>query len=89
MPVRLSTKVVSDCQQVVVNERSVPQAAAQNGRTVMAETYSGEAYCVKCKAKREFTGEVHTNETNGRRMAKGKCPVCDTTLTRILGKKPE
>jgi hypothetical protein len=51
----------------------------------MAETYSGEAYCVKCKEKREFTGEVH--ETNGRRMAKGKCPVCNTTVTRILGKK--
>lgn len=50
-----------------------------------AETYSGEAYCVKCKEKREFTGEVH--ETNGRRMAKGKCPVCNTTVTRILGKK--
>jgi len=51
----------------------------------MAESYSGEAYCVKCKEKREFTGDVH--ETNGRRMAKGKCPVCDTTVTRILGKK--
>jgi hypothetical protein len=25
----------------------------------MAETYSGEFYCVKCKAKREASGEVH------------------------------
>ena len=24
----------------------------------MAETYTGEAYCVKCKEKRHFTGEV-------------------------------
>ena len=24
----------------------------------MAESYTGEAYCVKCKEKREFTGEV-------------------------------
>ncbi len=48
------------------------------------ESYTGEAYCVKCKAKRQFTGEVH--ETNGRRMAKGICPTCGTKVTRILGK---
>ncbi len=48
----------------------------------MAETYNG--YCVKCREKRDFTGEVH--ESNNRRMAKGKCPVCGTTVNRILGK---
>ena len=42
-----------------------------------AETYKGEFYCVKCKAKREAEGRVV--ETNGRRMAKGTCPVCGTT----------
>jgi hypothetical protein len=52
--------------------------------TTMAESYTGDAYCVKCKEKRDFTGEVH--ETNGRRMAKGICPVCGTKLNRILGK---
>jgi len=50
----------------------------------MAESYSGEAYCVKCKEKRAFTGNVE--ETNGRRFAKGICPVCGTKVTRILGK---
>ena len=50
----------------------------------MAESYSGEAYCVKCKAKREFEG--HVEEKNGRRMGKGKCPECGTTVVRILGK---
>jgi len=50
-----------------------------------AETYSGEYYCVKCKAKREATGEVHVND-KGTRMAKAKCPVCGTNLNRILGK---
>jgi hypothetical protein len=52
--------------------------------TTMAETYKGDAYCVKCKEKREFEGEV--TETNGRRMAKGTCPVCGTKMNRILGK---
>ncbi|WP_432572505.1 DUF5679 domain-containing protein [Kineococcus sp. SYSU DK005] len=49
-----------------------------------AETYQGEFYCVKCKEKREAEGRVV--ETNGRRMAKGQCPVCGTNLNRILGK---
>lgn len=49
------------------------------------ETYTGEAYCVKCKAKREFTGEVEETKTN-RRMAKGICPTCGTRVSRILGK---
>jgi hypothetical protein len=48
----------------------------------VAETYNG--YCVKCREKRDFSGEV--SETNGRRMAKGICPVCGTKMTRILGK---
>jgi hypothetical protein len=51
----------------------------------MAETWSGEFYCVKCKAKREASGEVRVND-KGTRMAKAKCPVCGTNLNRILGK---
>jgi len=50
----------------------------------MAEEYTGEAYCVKCKEKREFTG--HVEEKNSRRFAKGICPECGTKVTRILGK---
>lgn len=51
----------------------------------MAETYTGEAYCVKCKEKRDFTGEVKVSDS-GRRMAQGICKVCGTKLNRILGK---
>jgi hypothetical protein len=51
----------------------------------MAETYTGTAYCVKCKEKRDFTGEVTVN-AKGTRIAKGTCPVCSTTVTRILCK---
>ena len=48
-----------------------------------AEMYNG--YCVKCKEKRDFDGHVEISKT-GMRMAKGKCPVCGTTMNRILGK---
>jgi hypothetical protein len=51
----------------------------------MAEEYSGNAYCVKCKEKRDFTGEVVVNE-KGTRMAKGQCPVCGTKVTKFLPK---
>ena len=46
----------------------------------MAEAYSGEFYCVKCKSKREASGNVVVNES--RRLAKAKCPECGTNLTR-------
>nr|WP_246323760.1 DUF5679 domain-containing protein [Petropleomorpha daqingensis] len=52
------------------------------GETV-AESYNG--YCVKCKEKRDFDGEVKVSES-GRRMAQGTCPVCGTKMNRILGK---
>lgn len=52
---------------------------------VAEETYSGEFYCVKCKAKREASGNVVVND-KGTRMAKAKCPECGTNLNRILGK---
>jgi hypothetical protein len=64
--------------------------AARRGRDsrddeggTVAETYNG--YCVKCKEKRDFDGEVSVSES-GRRMAKGTCPVCGTKMNRILGK---
>jgi hypothetical protein len=47
------------------------------------EKYNG--YCVKCKEKRDFDGTVAITKT-GMRMAKGPCPVCGTTMNRILGK---
>ncbi|MCX6461928.1 MAG: DUF5679 domain-containing protein [Actinobacteria bacterium] len=55
----------------------------------MAEKFEGEAYCVKCKAKRQVTdGHVEEN-AKGTRMGKGKCPECGTTVVRILGKAKE
>ena len=47
------------------------------------QTYNG--YCVKCKEKRDFEGNVEVSKT-GMKMAKGKCTVCGTTVNRILGK---
>ena len=61
---------------------SVPEGEAGGKEKEMAKY---EAYCVKCRAKREFEGE-ETTLKNGRRAAQGKCPVCGTKVMRILGK---
>jgi hypothetical protein len=49
-----------------------------------AKDYNG--YCVKCKEKRDFTAWTVSTMKNGARMAKGPCPVCNTTICRLLGK---
>ena len=56
--------------------------------TVATKTQTYNGYCVKCKEKRDFEGEVSVSKT-GMNMAKGKCPVCGTTMNRILGKAPK
>lgn len=42
-----------------------------------------QAYCVKCKAKREMKDAVAITLKNGKPAMKGKCPVCGTTIMRI------
>ena len=43
-----------------------------------------EAYCVKCKTKREMKDAHEEKTDNGRRALKGVCSVCGTKLTRFL-----
>lgn len=44
-------------------------------------------YCVKCRKKRDVKGGTVTETTTGRKMVKGTCPVCNTTVTRFLPSK--
>jgi hypothetical protein len=66
--------------QVLTRDRRIGRLSRGGN---VAETYNG--YCVKCKEKRDFEGEVVVSDS-GRRMAKGQCPVCGTKMNRILGK---
>ncbi len=47
-----------------------------------------EAYCVKCKTKREMTAPKAEYTVTGTAGTRGKCPVCGTTLYR-MGATPE
>ena len=42
-----------------------------------------EAYCVKCKAKKEMQDPVEGVTKNGKPITKGKCPDCGNTICRI------
>lgn len=63
--------------------RSGREISKESNVASKTDTYNG--YCVKCKEKRDFEGTVEISKT-GMKMAKGKCPVCGTTVNRILGK---
>jgi hypothetical protein len=42
-----------------------------------------EAYCVKCKAKREMKDPKKVTMKNGKPAMQGICPVCGTKVFRI------
>jgi hypothetical protein len=46
-----------------------------------------EAYCVKCREKREMKDEEEVTMKNGRPAVQGVCPVCGTKLFRIKSTK--
>ncbi len=47
-----------------------------------------DAYCVKCKKKVEVQDGVETildTKRGKKKFLMGKCPVCNTKVSRILG----
>ena len=44
-----------------------------------------KGYCVKCKTQREIQNPKESKTKRGVKIAKGKCPVCGTTVCRMGG----
>ncbi len=42
-----------------------------------------QAYCVKCKAKKEMNDPKQGKTKKGGDIVKGKCPSCGTTMCRM------
>ena len=42
-----------------------------------------EAYCMRCKSKKEMKNPKAVTMKNGRPATQGVCPVCGTKLYRI------
>ncbi len=51
------------------------------------ETMATEAYCVKCREKREMKDEKQVTMKNGRPALEGVCPECGTKLFRLQSTK--
>ena len=47
------------------------------------EVASMQAYCVKCRAKREMKDAKSITMKNGKPATQGVCPVCGTKMFRI------
>ena len=50
----------------------------------MEETMATEAYCTKCRTKREMSDPKAVTLATGRHALQGACPVCGTKLTRFV-----
>lgn len=42
-----------------------------------------EAYCLKCRTKREMRNPQQVTMKNGKPATSGSCPVCNTKMYRI------
>ena len=47
-----------------------------------------EAYCVKCKEKREMNDPHQIEMKNGKPAVQGTCPKCGTKMTKIGASMP-
>ena len=53
----------------------------------MSASTATEAYCVKCREKREIQNPKEVTMKNGRNAVEGTCPVCGTKLFLMVGNK--
>jgi hypothetical protein len=49
--------------------------------------YEMEAYCVRCREKREMKNAKQVTLKNGRPATQGQCGVCNTNMFRIGASK--
>jgi hypothetical protein len=42
-----------------------------------------QAYCLKCRTKRDMQNPSQVTMKNGKSATKGTCPVCGTAMYRI------
>ncbi|HVK05932.1 MAG TPA: DUF5679 domain-containing protein [Armatimonadaceae bacterium] len=47
-----------------------------------------EAYCFKCKGKREMKDQVEMRMKNGKQSVTGTCVTCGAKLCRIVAPTP-
>ena len=66
-----------DRRQLLTLEGQIIYASHQKGGKLM------QAYCVKCRSKREMKDAKSITMKNGKPATQGVCPVCGTKMFRI------
>ena len=73
-----------DCENVECEKRKVIDITKLN---VLCFTLKGgnqmQAYCVKCRAKKEMKDAKSITMKNGKPATQGTCPTCGTKMFRI------
>ena len=62
--------------------------AAVLSRDATSKEHIVEAYCVKCRERREMKDPKQITMKNGKPAVQGKCPVCGTTMNKIGASLP-
>jgi len=60
-----------------------PVKQEEGERRRVKEGFMAQAYCVKCRAKREIKDPAAVTMKNGRPAVSGLCPACGTKIFRI------
>ena len=72
------------CRRCAAKRAMMAQALHAGRCDGMEETMAAEAYCTKCRTKREIKDAKDVTTANGRHALQGTCPVCGTKLTRFV-----
>lgn len=70
-------------REYCVGKRCGVRAAAADSPAQQTRRTFVEAYCVKCRAKREMVDAKQVTMKNGKPAVQGKCQVCGTTMNKI------
>jgi hypothetical protein len=68
-----------------VRHRLAATVTRRHSRNEEKEFMATNAYCVKCKAKRDMRNESKITMKNGKPATQGTCPVCGTKMFKIGG----
>jgi len=61
-----------------------PRQTGERGKNKgYKERFMAQAYCVKCRTKREIKDPEAVTMKNGKAAVSGLCPVCGTKIFRI------
>ena len=66
--------------------KTASKSKRRSSKKRAASSKAVTGYCVKCRQVRTMVKPKLVMAKNKRRMMRGKCPVCKTTMTKFVSK---